>query len=324
MRSAARPSLLTLPAIALLSSATAHAQSLASPFGTVSQRVDSTTITVEYYRPSARGRTIFGRVVRWGELWTPGANWATTLEVNRDVLIEGRALPIGKYSVWMIPAMQPDSWTVVLSRAARRFHVVRPVPADDQLRFRVAADSAPHIEMLSFSFPVVTRTGTTLAFHWAGTVVSLRVEIRSLRPAIAAAHQWSSYAGVYELRDAANSAAPPLRYEIIERGGGLWVRTTEEAVELGLDPEFDLLPAGGDTFHPRQYKNGKLVGDEMDELIVFHFDGADATGFEVRGIAEDKVLARALRARPSRPGDMANTAYLALAATVRILYFAGN
>ena len=43
----------------------AHAQALASPFGTVSQRIDSTTITVEYYRPSARGRTIFGRLVRW-------------------------------------------------------------------------------------------------------------------------------------------------------------------------------------------------------------------------------------------------------------------
>jgi hypothetical protein len=76
------------------------------------------------------------------------------------------------------------------------------------------------------------------------------------------------------------------------------VRTTPDAVEPGLDPEFDLEPMGGDEFHPRQYHNGVLVGVEADEVIIFHFDGARATGFSVRGIAERRVLARARRARP--------------------------
>jgi len=276
----------------------APAQPRASPFGTVSQLIDSTTITVEYYRPSVRERAIFGRLVRWGEMWTPGANWATTLEVNRDVRIEGQPLPRGKYSVWMIPAQKPDSWTVVLNRTARRFHVMRPDPKDDQLRFKVAADSAPSLEMLTFSFPVVTRTGATLAFYWAGTAVPMRLDIVSSRPAIATAHPWSSYAGIYELRSTGDSPRRPVRYEIIERGNALWVRTTTDAVEPGLDTEFDLLPAGADNFHPRQYKNGKLIGDEMDILITFHLEGSRATGFELRGIAEDKVLARATRVRP--------------------------
>jgi hypothetical protein len=299
---------IALGAIALLPtgfpSGTAWAQSLASPFGTVSQKVDSTTITVEYYRPSARGRTIFGGVVRWGAVWTPGANWATTLEVDRDVRIEDQPLPRGKYSVWMIPVMKPDSWTVILSRAARRFHVVHPVRTDDALRFRVPVDLVPHLEMLTFSFPVVTRNGTTLALQWAGTLVPMRLEIQSARPAITAAHSWSSYAGTYQLRGAgSDSTAPPIPYEVIDRGSVLWVRTTPDAVEPGLDPEFDLIPTGGDDFHPRQYKNGKLIGDEVDELIVFHFEGTRATGFEVRGIAEDKILARGTRVRPPRsPG----------------------
>jgi hypothetical protein len=55
---------------------------------------------------------------------------------------------------------------------------------------------------------------------------------------------------------------------------------------------------GGDEFHPRQYHNGALVGVEADEVIVFYFDGAHATGFSIRGIAERRVLARARRARP--------------------------
>jgi hypothetical protein len=283
---------------ALFPCGTARAQSLASPFGNVSQRIDSTTITVEYYRPSARGRKIFGGLVRWGEVWTPGANWATTLEVTRDIRIEGKPLARGKYSVWLIPAMKPDSWTVVFNRAARRFHVVRPDRKDDELRIRVSAGSAPHLETVTFSFPVVSRTGTTLAFQWAETVVPMRLEVQSSRPRIIAAHPWSSYAGVYELRSAGDPAAPPVRYEVIERGSGLWVRTTPDAVEEGLDPEFDLLPAGGDDFHPRQYKDGKLIGDEMDELIVFRLEGGRATGFELRGIAEDKVLARGIRVGP--------------------------
>jgi hypothetical protein len=218
--------------------------------------------------------------------------------VNRDVRIEGQPLPGGKYSIWMIPAMKPDSWTVVLSRTARRFHVMRPDRKDDQLRFKVAADSASHLEMVTFSFPVVTRTGATLAFQWAGTVVPMRLDILSSRPAIATAHPWSSYAGIYQLRWADDSTGPAIRYEVIDRGNGLWVRTTPDAVEPGLDTEFNLLPAGRDNFHPRQYKNGKLIGDEMDELITFHLEGDRATGFKLRGIAEDKVLARATRISP--------------------------
>jgi len=296
--------LVALGATAILvvaSGGPAATQSLASPLGTVSQKVDSTTITIEYYRPSVRGRRIFGALVGWGEMWTPGANWATTLEVTRDVRIEGQPLPSGKYSVWMIPAATPDSWTVVLSRGARRFHVMRPQPSEDQLRFRAAADSAPHTEMLTFSFPLVTRNSATLAFQWAETMVPLRLEVQSSRLAVAVARPLQSYAGVYELRWVrSDPGAAPIRYEIIERGGGLWVRTGPEAVEPGLDVEFDLLPAGGDDFHPRQYKGGKLIGDEMDELLVFQFDTAGATGFELRGIAENKVLARATRAGPQR------------------------
>jgi len=292
-------------AIAVLSfmcvrSAALGAQALASPFGTVSQKVDSTTITIEYYRPSARGRALFGRLLRWDEMWTPGANWATTLDVDRDVRIEDHELPRGKYSIWMIPARKPQPWTVVLNRASRRFHVVRPDPREDQLRFNVAADSAQYVEVLTFSFPAVSRDGATLAFQWGETVIPIHLTVKSSRPPIVAAHPLSSYTGVYELRGARPDAAPAIRYEIIERGGSLWVRTAAEAVEPGLDTEFDLMPVGGDDFHPRQYKDRKLIGDEMDELITFHFDGSRAVRFEIRGVAEDRVLARGTLVRSQR------------------------
>ncbi len=274
------------------------AQGLASPFGSVMQKVDSTTVRVEYYRPSVRGRNIFGAQVRWGVTWTPGANWATTLDVDHDVMFEGKPLPRGKYSLWMIPAERPDSWTVILNRSARRFHTQKPDPSDDQLRFKLPVDSAAHLELLTFSFPVVSHTGATLEFHWAGTVLPMRIEFGVTATAAAAAHPWSSYLGSYELRDVGDPRAKPLPLDITQRGNALWVHTVPEAVEEGMDVEFDLVPAGGDSFHARQYKNGKLVGTELDELITFKLDGSRATGLEIRGIAEAKLLSRGTRRQP--------------------------
>ena len=61
------------------------AQIRASERATVSQVVDGTRITVDYSRPRARGRAaLFGGEVKWNEVWTPGANDATTLEIDRD------------------------------------------------------------------------------------------------------------------------------------------------------------------------------------------------------------------------------------------------
>ena len=263
----------------------------------VSQKIDSTTITIEYYRPSARGRNIFGSLVRYGELWTPGANWATTIETNRDVRIQGQPLPAGKYSLWLIPAAAPDSWTVVLSKAARRFHVVKPLPADDQLRFRMTPDSAPVVEALTFSFPTVTRGGTMLAFQWAATTLAMWIDVVSSRTDVTASRPLATYAGEYDFNYAEDSSAMRIPWDVIARGNTLWVRTTPDAVEPGFDTEFELMPVGGDQFHPRQFRNGKLVGDEMDEVVAFQFDGSEVIGFEIRGVAEAKVLGRARRRR---------------------------
>lgn len=277
--------------VALGACSGASSQALASPFGTVTQRIDSTTISVEYYRPSARGRAISGSLIHWGRMWTPGANWATTLEVNHDVIIEGQPLPSGKYSMWMIPG--PDAWVVTLSRAARRFHVTPPDSTDEQLRFRVAVDSGPPLEVLTFSFPEVSRDGATLRFQWGKTTIPLRIRVHPGAAATSTAHPLGGYAGVYQIRS--TPSGPPRRYEITLEGDRLRVRTTADFVEDGLDTEFDLVPAGGDGFHARQYKGGVVVGTEADELLTFRLEGGRVVGFEIKGIAENKVLARATR-----------------------------
>ena len=74
-----------------------------SQHGSVTQLVATTTITVDYNRPVARGRELFGALVPYDRVWCPGADDCTTLTVSTDVTIEGHALPAGTYSLWRRP-----------------------------------------------------------------------------------------------------------------------------------------------------------------------------------------------------------------------------
>ena len=153
----------------------ASAQVMPSEKGTVTQTVDGTTITIEYYRPVARGRTPFPDVVHWGRMWTPGANWATTLEVDQPIRLNGNPVPKGKYSIWMIP--QLDEWTVILNRDARRFHTQPPASSDEEVRLTVKPATGAPMETLAFYFPVVDGTHAELVLHWGTVVVPMGIEV---------------------------------------------------------------------------------------------------------------------------------------------------
>src|SRR3972149_6171051 len=97
-----------------------------SQHGTVSQRVGYTDIAISYNRPVARGRTLFGGVVRWGRIWNPGADSATTVELSRAGDIEGQQLAAGSYSLGMVP--DPSAWRtpVIVCQSIHVFHTPYP------------------------------------------------------------------------------------------------------------------------------------------------------------------------------------------------------
>ena len=116
-------------------------------------------------------------MVHWGEVWTPGANMATTLEVDRDIELDGHPVPKGKYSMWMVVS-EDGRWTLVLDTDWSRFHTMRPREHDGQIRYSIRAETSPHTEVLTFSFPEITATGGVLAMHWADRVVRLAIRVR--------------------------------------------------------------------------------------------------------------------------------------------------
>ena len=266
---------------------------MASEKGTVSQTVDGTTITIEYSRPVAHGRTPFPDVVRYGRMWTPGANWATTLEVDRAVHLNGVDVPKGKYSVWMVPGA--DEWTVTLSREARRFHTSPPGASDEQARFTVKPATGAHMETLAFYVPVVTRDGATLDMHWGTTVVPMRLTVEPSRSPTVSDGERAAYVGRYRLTPTgSDTTIHGMELVVSDSAGRLTARATPAL--WGYDATFDLVPTNRDgELRPSFYHAGKLFGTETDAVISF----PESSGRPVSSLslmAFGKVIARGVRA----------------------------
>ena len=82
-----------------------------SPKSILTQVVGLTEVEINYSRPSARGRAIFGDLVPFGKLWRTGANENTTISFSDDVIIDGKTLAKGKYAIYTTP--KADNWEIV-------------------------------------------------------------------------------------------------------------------------------------------------------------------------------------------------------------------
>jgi hypothetical protein len=143
--------------------------------GSVTQSVAFTTIAVAYGRPVARGRALFGALVPWDSVWHPGADSATRVTFSRDVLVEGKPLHSGEYSLWVIPR-EREPWTVIFSRAVHVFHKPYPGARFDVLRVDVTPEQASDMESFAIYFPSVLRDEAVMRLHWGTTAVPLHIK----------------------------------------------------------------------------------------------------------------------------------------------------
>jgi len=257
---------LALAALAILP-VEAWAQVRASELATVSQTVDGTTLTVEYSRPRARGRSpVYGKVIPWGEVWTPGANWATTLEVSKPVTINGREVAVGKYSVWMI-LKETGDWTTVLDPEFHRFHMEPPDSAARQIRFPVKIDQAPSVDVLTWSFPELTISGGTIAMQWGTTRATMKFSVQPSLQVTLAEAEARPYLGRYQYtamtgRDSGKVSAFVVSYE-----NGTMKGEYDPTVDwMG---RFALIRVAPDVFVPGLYDSkGELYEVLRPDMII--------------------------------------------------------
>jgi hypothetical protein len=107
-----------------------------SPPATVSQKVGTTSITINYSQPSVKGRTIGVDLEPLeAKVWRAGANEATVFEVDKDVVVEGKLLPKGKYGFFIL--VNGEAWTIIFNKTWDQWGAFTYKEADDVLRVTV-------------------------------------------------------------------------------------------------------------------------------------------------------------------------------------------
>ncbi len=147
-----------------------------SPAASVSQTVGITNVEIHYSRPSIKGRTLWGDLVPYNEVWRAGANENTTITFSTPVKIGGKELPAGTYGLQMIPT--PNDWTVIFSKDADQWGAFNYKPENDALRTQVKPRTvADSLERMRFTFEDVTDNSAAVVLRWEKLEVPFTVEM---------------------------------------------------------------------------------------------------------------------------------------------------
>lgn len=147
-----------------------------SPQQTIKQAFALSEISITYCRPSAKGRTVFGDVVQYGQIWRTGANGATTITFGEDVTVEGKAIKAGTYAIYSIP--NKESWDIMLYSDLELGGNVGEYNKEKEVA-RFAVKARPLAESVeTFTINVADQSSNTASIEmsWEKTRVSFRVE----------------------------------------------------------------------------------------------------------------------------------------------------
>lgn len=126
---------------------------------------------VIYSRPQKEGRTIFGGLVQYGEVWRLGANEATEIELYRDVKINNRKLPKGRYTLYAIPTQK--EWTVIFNKDTDIWGAFKYDEKKDVLRVSLPVQKvAEPVDMFSIAFTKAA-SGADMMIAWDEVFVTL-------------------------------------------------------------------------------------------------------------------------------------------------------
>lgn len=90
-----------------------------SPADSVSGKIGDANIKINYSSPSVKGRKIWGELVPYNKVWRAGANEATTFQTDKEIKVEGKPLPAGKYAFFAIPGEK--EWTIIFNKVANQW-----------------------------------------------------------------------------------------------------------------------------------------------------------------------------------------------------------
>lgn len=152
-----------------------------SPKAQVMQTVGLTDLTIDYSSPAVRGRTIWGGLVPFDQLWRAGANAATKITFSKDVTIDNTPLAKGSYSVFMIPSSA--GWTVILNKDASASEETYK-QENDVVRIKTFPAAVQKKERLQYSITNFTDDQATVDMEWENVRISFNVKLDTEKQAL--------------------------------------------------------------------------------------------------------------------------------------------
>lgn len=169
---------LSVIALCMTFSLTAQVKTPApSPRALVQQTVGLTEVEIEYNRPSARGRAVFGDLVPFGRMWRTGANLNSMVSFSDDVTIDGKKLPKGKYAIFTIP--RADVWDVFFYSDTQNWGV--PQNWDESkvaLSLKVRPETLQRsVETFTISIGNLDNDFAHLELMWERMLIAIKFEV---------------------------------------------------------------------------------------------------------------------------------------------------
>ena len=150
-----------------------------SPSATVKQTIGLSEVTVEYSRPSANDRKVFGSLVPMGQVWRTGANGSTDITFGGDASFNGVKIPAGKYALYTIPST--NDWEIILYKDTEQWGAPKELKNDQIVaRTKVKAEkSGTSFETFTIGFGDLKTDKTNLILSWENTMVKVPIVMDS-------------------------------------------------------------------------------------------------------------------------------------------------
>lgn len=149
-----------------------------SPFSKISQEIGLTEVSLEYSRPSAKGRTIFGDLVPYGKVWRTGANASSKITFSEPARIGGKSIQPGTYALYTIPGN--EVWTIIIHSNTKLRSLAGDAynPEDDVFRFDVKSQRIDHyVETFTLQFSELGTNSFHLQLVWENTLINIPIEV---------------------------------------------------------------------------------------------------------------------------------------------------
>lgn len=152
----------------------------------ISQQVANTHFTIEYERPKANNRKIYGGLVPYGKVWRTGAAECTKIRFDTDVYIDSVEISAGTYSLFTIPG--PEAWTIIINSDTTLYGAYGYNDSLDLVRVNSKVKPCmPYQNAFSISIDVLHDTAL-LNIMWENTMVGLTIETRDYQELVDLAH----------------------------------------------------------------------------------------------------------------------------------------